>query len=165
MISNRYFNKSSGFTLLEVLVSLIILAIGLLGIAGLQVTGLMNNNSSAQRSQATALASEFADILRSNKPQVEADKFGTTASDGNEIDTSTMSYTVTASCESLLGGCTTNLMAETDLRRWKERVESLLPSGVGTSSRVGDIYTVTLTWVDDKENTVQTKSFSTSFMP
>ncbi len=166
MINNIHSNKNVGFTLLEVLISLIILAVGLLGIAGLQVTGLMNNNSAAQRSQATVLAGDFADILRTNKLQVDADLFGTEADDGAEISTATKaSWTITDACTTTVG-CTTAEMAQTDVREWIEQVALLLPQGIVSSDRDGDIYTVTITWVDNKKNIAdQTKSFQTSFMP
>ena len=56
----------SGFTLIEVLISMLILAVGLLGLAGLQATGLRNNLSAYNRSQATQLAYDMADRMRAN---------------------------------------------------------------------------------------------------
>lgn len=58
--------KQHGFTLIEVLVTLIIVAVGLLGLAGLQVTGLRNNLSSESRSQATLMANDIIERMRAN---------------------------------------------------------------------------------------------------
>jgi len=58
--------KHKGFTLIEVLVSMIVLAIGLLGLAGLQMSSLRNNLSAYHRSQATQLAYDMADRMRTN---------------------------------------------------------------------------------------------------
>jgi type IV pilus assembly protein PilV len=55
-----------GFTLIEVLVTLLIVAIGLLGLAGLQVTGLRSNLSSEARSQASLLANDIIERMRAN---------------------------------------------------------------------------------------------------
>lgn len=164
MMNNFSYKNNAGFTLLEVLVSLVILAIGLLGVAGLQVTALANNNSSAQRSQATALVSEYADILRSNRPQLELNFFGTSASDGVEIDTDGSSYSPTAGCKTVTGGCTSQQMAETDLSDWIIKVGQLLPDGKISSNRNGDVYTVTVTWLDDKKHD-SIRSFRASFIP
>jgi len=48
------------------LVAMLVLAIGLLGLAGLQVVGLRNNQSAYLRAQATQLAYDMADRMRTN---------------------------------------------------------------------------------------------------
>ncbi len=58
-----------GFTLIEVMVSIIILAIGLLGMAGLQTITLKNGQSAYMRSQATILAYDIMDRMRINRDQ------------------------------------------------------------------------------------------------
>ena len=59
-------NKNAGFTLIEVLIAMLVLAVGLLGLAGLQATSLRNNQSAYNRSQATQLAYDIADRMRAN---------------------------------------------------------------------------------------------------
>ena len=59
-------NKNAGFTLIEVLIAMLVLAVGLLGLAGLQATSLRNNQSAYNRSQATQLAYDLADRMRAN---------------------------------------------------------------------------------------------------
>jgi type IV pilus assembly protein PilV len=61
--------QNAGFTLLEVLVSLVILAIGLLGIAKLMLFSSHANDSAYLRSQATALAYEILDDMRANRQE------------------------------------------------------------------------------------------------
>lgn len=56
-----------GSTLLEVLVSIVIIAFGLLGLAGLQATSVKSNLSAYQRSQATLLAYDLADRMRASR--------------------------------------------------------------------------------------------------
>jgi len=65
MISRK--KKIVGFTLIEVLVAVLILSIGFLGMAALQITALKNNQSAIQRSQATILAYSMMDEMRANK--------------------------------------------------------------------------------------------------
>jgi type IV pilus assembly protein PilV len=60
-------HRTSGFSLIEVLVSVLVLAIGLLGVAALQTGALKNNQSALQRSQATTLAYSMMDAMRANR--------------------------------------------------------------------------------------------------
>jgi type IV pilus assembly protein PilV len=59
----------TGFGLVEVLVSLLIVSIGLLGIASLQIVALRNVGSSMERSQAVIQTYSYMDVLRANRPQ------------------------------------------------------------------------------------------------
>jgi type IV pilus assembly protein PilV len=58
---------SRGFTLVEALIALVVLSIGLLGVAALQLSSLRTNGSAAMRSQATMLAYEIVDRMRANQ--------------------------------------------------------------------------------------------------
>lgn len=57
----------SGFTLVEVLVALLIVSIGLLGIAAMQSLALRNTGSSMERSQAVIQTYSYLDVLRANR--------------------------------------------------------------------------------------------------
>ena len=59
----------TGFGLVEVLVSLLIVSIGLLGIASLQIMALKNVGSSMERSQAVIQTYSYLDVLRANRAQ------------------------------------------------------------------------------------------------
>jgi type IV pilus assembly protein PilV len=63
-MSHRH--SAAGFTLIEVLVALVVLSIGLLGVAGLQIVGLRGNLSAASRTQASYLAEDIIDRMRAN---------------------------------------------------------------------------------------------------
>ena len=64
--------RQAGATLIEVLVSVVVLAIGLLGAAGLQSSALRNNESSYERTQMTVLAQGMLDAMRNNLAGVDA---------------------------------------------------------------------------------------------
>ncbi|HHH39902.1 MAG TPA: type IV pilus modification protein PilV [Sedimenticola sp.] len=112
-----------GFTLVEVLVTVVILAVGLLGLAGLQTVSMRNNHSAYQRSQAVQLAYDMADRVRANRKNsanfdqlVSAAHPGcVTVCDGNGCDTA--------------AGCSAAEMAENDLFAWRRDVAALLPAG------------------------------------
>ena len=110
--------QQSGFTLIEVLVSMLVLSIGLVGVAALQGVSLKNTQSAFMRSQATALAYDLADRMRANLPSAEAGLYdpGTAA-------------TVTA-CKSTTG-CTAQDMAKHDLAEWNAAITTYLPMGEG----------------------------------
>jgi type IV pilus assembly protein PilV len=76
----RSASQAAGFTLVEVLVSLVILAIGLLGIAKLMLFSSHSNDSAYLRSQATALAYEILDDMRANRQEaISAGSYNTAA--------------------------------------------------------------------------------------
>ncbi len=119
---NRMKNKS-GFTLIEVLISILVLSFGLLGLAGLQALGLKNNVSAYHRGQATQLAYDMADRIRANIE--EAKKSNTSIY--NTLAAS--SANVQNSCKAA-PGCTTSELAQNDLYEWNESIK-ILPSGSG----------------------------------
>jgi type IV pilus assembly protein PilV len=55
-----------GFTLIEVLIAVLVLAVGLLGLAGLQLAGMKSNHSAYLRSQATIAAYDLLDRMRAD---------------------------------------------------------------------------------------------------
>jgi type IV pilus assembly protein PilV len=143
---------NNGFTLIEVLVAVIILAIGLLGLAGIQTVGLKNNQSAYARSQATQLAYDIADRMRANVAGV-----------ATYTTTDPTDATETASC-STATGCTAAQMAQTDLFQWNATLTDILPSGSGTIAVAGNVFTITITWDDDHDgDNSNNPSFQTSF--
>ena len=129
-----------GFTLLEVLIAIVVLSIGLLGLAGLQAAGLRNNNSAYMRTIATQQIYDMTDRLR-NKPEGVAST-GYDAVTG--IPTSPNLDCLTAT------GCSPADMATYDAFEWNTANKNLLPSGQGTVTRVGTTnrFTITVMWDD-----------------
>ena len=60
-------HRHRGFTLIEALVALVVLSIGLLGVAALQLASLQANYGASQRTQATFLAQDIVDRMRANR--------------------------------------------------------------------------------------------------
>jgi len=108
----------AGFTLIEVLVSVLILSIGLVGVAGLQAVSLKNNQSAFMRSQASALAYDLADRMRSNVLSAET----------NLYDPGTAGPV--AGCVAPTG-CTPQELAQNDLDEWETALGAYLPMGEG----------------------------------
>ncbi len=67
-ITPMYRHRESGISLIEVLVTLLLLGVGLLGIAGLQLIGVQNTYLGQQYTQAATLAQNMAELMRTNRP-------------------------------------------------------------------------------------------------
>lgn len=78
----RTLSKQRGVGMLEVLVSVVILSIGLLGMAGLQARALKGNQSSLQRSQAVMQSYSILDSIRANRSNAEGYKLAKTCASG-----------------------------------------------------------------------------------
>lgn len=129
-----------GFTLIEVLVTLIILSIGLLGLAGLQGTDIQSNHSAYLRSQAALLSNDMADRMRSNMVGIANGDYDSILSN---------SGTIIPSCNSA-AGCTPAEMAQHDASTWNDAIANLLPSGKGSVTGNGNnsIFTIIVMWKD-----------------
>lgn len=144
-------NRLRGFTIVEVLVSLVILSIGLLGIGKLVLYSAHANDSAYMRSQATELAYAILDDMRSNEAGAIAHNYDTisTAAAVNPGFSCTLPTT-----------CTYTNLALYDVYVWKQRLNAssgaaqpgALPGGQGsvTTSFNGAVTTavVTVTWDD-----------------
>jgi len=141
-----------GFTLIEVLVTVVVLAIGLLGLAGLQLTGLKYNHSAYQRSQATIISDDIADRMRANRAVALSGTY----------DIALGTTPPVSSCEGIGANCTAAAIAAADLSTWKQALSNTLPSGDGAITRNGNRMTITVQWDDTRgEQPAQTLAVET----
>ncbi|MDQ2068805.1 type IV pilus modification protein PilV [Natronospira bacteriovora] len=119
-----------GFSFIEVLIAVLILGIGLLGVASLQVVGLQNNQGAYAQSQATTLAYQITDAMRANRQAAVAGHYNLAMGDDAP---------------------TGNSVAVQDLQDWVANVRQLLPDGQG-AIRVtgGGEVRVRIRWLDDR---------------
>jgi len=135
--------NSSGFTIIEVLVAMVILSIGVLGLGILQLTALQNTQGGHLRTQASILAYDIIDSMRANIPAVTG---------GDYSITFAAATPAAGNCYGLDADCTTNQMATSDLNRWRILLDNYLPAGngqvelldLGGTTQV----TVTVQWLD-----------------
>ena len=168
--------STAGFTLLEVLISIVIIAFGLLGIAGLQAFALKNNQSASFRLTATSLAADLVDRMKTNVAGVTSGAYDHADAGAYAIGNKV------AGC--LAAGCTPTELAANDLAEWSEKVALALPGGKavvcldstpndgtapGTAlcDGAGTVgYVVKIWWTDDRTSkTPVPQLFWTAFNP
>lgn len=126
-------SHSRGFNLIEVLVTMLIIAVGLLGIAALQFKGLQYNADAYSRSQINFLAYDIADRIRLNRDNA-ADYIS--------------NYTLTATAPT---GCTQSTASDAtnDLACWRQSVFNALPPGTEANiTQASGVYEIELSWTD-----------------
>lgn len=121
--------REAGFSLIEVLVAIFILAIGVLGAAALQMNALKFNQTASVRSQATFLAYEIVDRMRANRAQALAG-----------------SYDLALAADDPNCGA----IASCDLRDWRTALDDRLPQGSGAVVRNGNVFTITVQWDESR---------------
>jgi type IV pilus assembly protein PilV len=157
--SPRQHVNGKGFTLIEVLVTLLVLSIGLLGIAKLLLVSSRANDSAYLRTQATSLAYSILDSMRANRAAAVAGNYS--GSSGSATNPGTQ-------C-AVSSPCSPATTAQYDLWNWQQALTTGLgPSGSGsvTTANVTDPVTgdtdVTATITVQWNDTVAQQTFGAS---
>jgi type IV pilus assembly protein PilV len=129
-----------GLSLVEALVALVVLSVGLLGIAALYAESLLSGRTALQRSQAVLLASDLAERIRANRA-------GGPAYD----DAISGAGALNDACRQGGGGCPPEQMASYDKAEWTAAVKTALPNGAGAVAVRGSAsrtYTISIRWTE-----------------
>lgn len=113
--------KQSGLGLIEILITVLILGIGILGVASTQVVSLQMNSQSQSRSQAVLLAEDLLDRIRANSENFNAyalTQGNAQGADGGDCDTSFVPANAT--------------VAANDIAAWENSLACLLPEAQRT---------------------------------
>ncbi|MGP1677520.1 MAG: type IV pilus modification protein PilV [Burkholderiales bacterium] len=142
----------AGFSMIEVLISLVLIAVAMFGHAGLQLNAMKFAKSGASRTQAAFLSNELAE-------RMEANKAGSVG--GNYVVASESSTPSTAATDCLTAACNATALAAYDLAEWTTRVAATLPPGASwqiTNPTAGNPswYTIVVNWPDRRANTAST---------
>lgn len=150
MPPNRKIQLRNGFTLIEVMITVLVLSIGILGVAGMQSVGIKESQNAYFRTQASILANDIIERLYANRDESHAETGNVYESTGSSL----------GSCNNT---CSAAELAAFDLVEWREAIiNSRLPSGVGRVSRlnsvvnddgdiVGAIYRIEIFWDEDRD--------------
>lgn len=165
-------HSQKGLSLIEVLVSLVIFALGMLGTAGLQIATLKSNKYAASSAVAISLAKEYGELMQSFPSAVVDINSGTSSF---FIDTSSgFSTTLPSRCTGSAASCTTSQLAQASIEDWVERVKATMPGGRaevcrtsesrdaagnlqwGNCDNIGDLVVIKLGWLakNDKGETL-----------
>src|SRR5688500_6381111 len=121
----RIRSRMSGVTMVEALVALVIISVGMLGIAGLYLSSLQAGRSANLRMQAVNLATDMADHIRANKKGLSFYKAIAT-------DKGTVHDCATATCSP-------KDMAENDIYIWKLAISAALPANANGTLTYTDV--------------------------
>ena len=124
--------SQQGSSLIEILVTVVIVSIGLLGLAILQANSLRFNQDAYFRSVATAQAESMADRMRANPTGVAAGNYNAVSAIGSG-----------ANCSA---SCTAANIALQDIFEWNTQNAAVLPSGLGTVTVNNGMFTITVRW-------------------
>ena len=122
---------AAGFSLIEVLVALLITAIGVMGTDATHLNTIKFNQTADIRSHATILAYEIGDRMRANR---------NAALSGN--------YNIALAASAPTG--TPSTIAQTDIQDWLSVLTSRLSAGDGAIERNGNIFTITVQWDENR---------------
>lgn len=122
--SHHRTRRQRGFSLIEVLIAILILAIGLLGMAHMQASGMRSTHGAYLRTQATILAGDILDSMRAN----------VTAARGGSYD---VAFAANGTAGTIDGD---------DLVAWKANLAAMLPAGDGQITTTGSDVTVEISW-------------------
>jgi type IV pilus assembly protein PilV len=123
--------KTKGFSLLEILISVVVLSLGLLGVAALQTRSVGFVHSGELRSIASYQAYNMIDRIRANKAGRTAGSYASLTGEGSDPGCTT---------------CTPAQIAQKDQFEWNNANATLLPLGQGTVTQTGNVYTITVHW-------------------
>jgi type IV pilus assembly protein PilV len=134
-----------GFTIVESMIALLVLTIGMLGIAAMYLESLRSSRDALYYTHAVNLAADMADRIRSNREAIE--------SYGFVMDTANLPTAPTPDpCRQRgAGACTPQAEATTDLSEWASSVVGLLPAAQATITAargLPDQYTIQLAWTE-----------------
>ncbi|TAL04665.1 MAG: type IV pilus modification protein PilV [Porticoccaceae bacterium] len=155
-------SRSGGATLIEVLIAVLVLAVGILGLMGLQINGKRTNYEALQRSAAVSLAQDMMNRMRANPNRASAIAFLDT-----NYDTTTLGYaggglgggqisTAPTDCAVSGAACVPEDLAAYDLWAWENKLDDAVtsnglinPTGcidVNLDAADGSLVTVIVAW-------------------
>lgn len=138
--------QQHGFSMIEILITIVIISIALLGSAGLQAYALKTNQGGQFRNQAAFLVGDIVERMEANKAY--SVNVTTYYGDANSMTTS--------STDCAAATCSASVLAAYDVTNWQNAISAVLPQGFGTISGVPGnpaSYMVVVNWVDRKTNT------------
>lgn len=132
--------NQQGSSLIETVVALFVLAIGTLGVLAMQVKSMQFNQSAYYYTQATYLANEILESMRSNKA----------AANAYLINLDDKAPEAKVDCSEAGVTCTPTQLRDFNLSEWRNNIENTLVLGKSSIERIGDFYAITVQFDDSR---------------
>jgi type IV pilus assembly protein PilV len=132
MIQFNHSRKQQGFSLIEILITSVIVSISVLGLVSLQLSELRNTRNALISSQASILLTDISERIRANPTQVAS------------YDLAHAATLQAVNCKTK--DCTPAQLAAYDLYTWQAMLKQSLPSGGGTVTPAGSSLTISIRW-------------------
>lgn len=123
-------SAENGFSLIEVLVSLFVLAVGVIGAAGMQLAALRTSQQSVFQTSALHLAAEMGERMRANVSQMKlADNANPYLRIDHRSSSSSHSTISSPNCYGSNAHCDAEQLAQFEIAEWLQRIGNELPHG------------------------------------
>lgn len=136
-----------GFSMIEVLVTLMVIAFSLLGTAGLQAYAMKVSKGGQLRTQAVFMVADLVERMEANRVGAVNGSYA--------LALTTSPPAASTACTS--GACTPDNLATYDLSQWQNMIATGLPQSswqvVQTTAGNPSVYTITINWVDRRTDT------------
>lgn len=141
LVNNNLLTKQTGFSLIEVLITILIVSFGLLGMAALIISGARSNNIAHYRSVASKQIEDIADRMRANRSGILAGVYDN------------LTATIPTSTDCATNACSETQIATYDHAQWNTANAQLLPGGSGiVTGTAATGYQITLSWTEKGMN-------------
>lgn len=171
--------NQQGTSLIEVLVTVFIMGLGLLGLAFMQVVSLKNINNSQFRTLATAYAYDMAERMRSNQNAVAAGSYDAISATVTEPSCASWTDPELPQLPQLdASSCTVSDLAQLDGSLWNQQIKhgdylmrlpqgtdalTKLPEGSGTVTKNGNVYDIRIAWQEQQRDSAGGKVASVEY--
>ncbi len=141
------FKRQRGVAFFEVLISVVIISIGFLATTKMQVMGMKYNQSAFFKSQASTMAADIADRMRTNISGVNSGAYDSINTENLPSDPGCMN-----------SGCSPSDLATLDIHQWGGNLSRILPDGAGYVTKTGDLFEIRVSWNEKVSTDTETQS-------
>lgn len=155
-------SRARGFSLVEALVTVVVISVGLLGLAGLQFAGLRSVGMAHEHTVAVQLTQEIIERLRSNRTGVNDGTYNNVTLTTSSTSTPDCSGSVACNCASPTANCTSVNLYDFDRSSWYKSIigppPPSLPNLEISILQNAGVFTVTLRWGQNRTSLLTTRA-------
>lgn len=149
-----------GFSMIEILVALLVLGIGIMGFAALQLKSVHLTEETYSRSQAMSIAQDFVERARANFSPKARERYLQAGQWTGDIPDDAPSCVLTERKPTKQDSCTEVDMASSDIAATRTHAGSVLQNGNVGFEECGNLYCVTVAWAETSVESCDQGSFA-----